>query len=488
MKRIVKAALLTSLAAALPMVMFAQGAAAPAAPAAGGQCQMQDPEYQVYNNANTQTQPAAKAAALEAYLTQFPNSCVKLQTLQTLPQLYVQAGDIQKAIGAADRVLQLDPNDVTTLAQEAYLHYTAASKVTDADASKVPAERQPELDQAASYAQKALAAPKPANVDDATFTKFKEQWYWLLDSYIGFAALNKKDSADAVDAYKKEFAFVEGDPTLAPMLKTPGAASDTYFLATAYYQAQPPDYLNCAFYASRAAGLTQDATMKTQATQIAKYCYHQYHGQTDDQYDQLTQIAKANVTPPADLGTTITPKPTPAQIIAKTLQDTPVDQLATADKEYILQNGTPEQVQQVWDTMKGKTFQFPGMVVVSSTPTQIQAASPAAVVPGQTPTADFTFNMTAPEAVPDLSARATPAQKAAHARAVKKAADEAAAIAAATAVGQTVTLSGTFDSFTPKPFMINLTDGQVILPEAAKKPATKPSPAHRAAPAARRAK
>src|SRR6185437_13726139 len=318
MKRIVKAALLTSLAAALPMMLFAQGAAAPAA---ASQCQMADAEYQVYNNANTQTQPAAKAAALDAYLTQFPNSCVKLQTLQALPSLYVQAGDMTKAISAADRVLQLDPNDVTTLAQEAYLHYTAASKVTDADATKIPAERQPELDQAASFAQKALAAPKPANVDDATFTKFKEQWYPLLDSYIAFAALNKKDSADAEDFYKKEFAFVQGDPTLAPMLKTPAAAADTYFLATAYYQAQPPDYLNCAFYASRAAGLTQDAAMKTQAGQIAKY--------SDHQYDKLTQLAQANVTPPADLATTITPKPTPAETIAGILKTTTPDQLAT---------------------------------------------------------------------------------------------------------------------------------------------------------------
>ncbi len=473
MKRIVKAALLTSLAAALPMVLFAQGAAAPAAGAASGQCQMPDAEYQVYNNANTQTQPAAKAAALEAYLTQFPNSCAKLGTLQALPQVYLQAGDIQKAIGAADRVLQLDPNDVTTLAQEAYLHYTAASKVTDADASKIPAERQPELDQAASFAQKALAAPKPANVDDATFTKFKEQWYPLLDSYIAFAALNKKDSADAEDFYKKEFAFVQGDPTLAPMLKTPAAAADTYFLATAYYQAQPPDYLNCAFYASRAAGLTQDAAMKTQATQIAKYCYHQYHGQNDDQFDKLTQLAQADVTPPADLATTITPKPTPAETIAGILKTTTPDQLATADKEYILQNGSPDQVQQVWDTMKGKAFQFPGMVVVSSTPTQIQVASPGAVVPGQPPTADFTFNLAPPE---ELPAKATLAQKKAYEK-------KQAAIAAAIAPGQTVTLSGTFDSYTPKPFMITMTDGQVILPEAAKP--TKPSPAHRAGPAHR---
>jgi hypothetical protein len=211
---------------------------------------------------------------------------------------------------------------------------------------------------------------------------------------------------------------------------------------------------------------------KTQFTPTAKYCYHQYHGQTDDQYDKLTQVAQANVTPPADLGTTITPKPTPAEIIAGILKTTTPDQLSTSDKEYILQNGTPEQAQQVWDSMKAKAFQFPGMVVVSSTPQQVQVASPAAVVPGQTPTADFTFNMAPPE---DPPAHATPLQK-------KKYEAEQAAIAAAIAPGQTVTLSGTFDSYTPKPFMITLTDGAVILPEAKPepKPAAHHTPPHRA--------
>jgi hypothetical protein len=77
-------------------------------------------------------------------------------------------------------------------------------------------------------------------------------------------------------------------------------------------------------------------------------------------------------------------------------------------------------------------------------------------------TADFTFNMAPPAA-------------AATAAATKKAADD---IAAATAVGQKVTLSGTFDSFTPKPLMIIMTDGAVVL---AKKAPAKP-PVHHTAP------
>ncbi len=86
----------------------------------------------------------------------------------------------------------------------------------------------------------------------------------------------------------------------------------------------------------------------------------------------------------------------------------------------------------------------------------------------QSKTADFTFNMKAPE---EADKKLTPAQAAA----AKKIADET---TAATAVGQKVTLSGTFDSFTPKPIMITMSDGAVVLP---KKTAAKP-PVHHTAP------
>ena len=84
-----------------------------------------------------------------------------------------------------------------------------------------------------------------------------------------------------------------------------------------------------------------------------------------------------------------------------------------------------------------------------------------------------------------------PAQKAAYKtklaaynKAVEAAKTKADAIAAATAVGQTVTLTGTYDSFTPNPIQIIMKDGVVILPKATK-PAAAPvhhtaaHPAHR---------
>ena len=113
--------------------------------------------------------------------------------------------------------------------------------------------------------------------------------------------------------------------------------------------------------------------------------------------------------------------------------------------------------------MKGKSVTLPDALVIESSPTVLKVAVSDDAVNGKT--ADFTFNMA------DL-AEATPKPTAA---AAKKMADE---IAAATAVGQKVTLSGTFDSFTPKPLMIIMSDGAVILP----KKTAKPTPVHHAAP------
>ena len=418
---------------------------------------MADAEYKAYTDAMNQTAPAAKSAAIEAYLTAFPQSCVKLPTLVILMQTYAAANDATKTVDAADRVLQLDPTNLRALTFEVYFRNAQAAALQDA------AAKQAALDQAAGYAQKGLAATKPADISADDFKKLQDAAFPVFYSVIGYDALLKKDSATAIDAYKKELASVPEAQT-----KTPGQyLQDTFYLGEAYYQANPPDYLSCAFYASRAVAYAPDQ-FKSQMAPTAKYCYKKYHG-ADDGYDAVMAAATANLNPPAGFQASVKPAPTPADIIDGIIKTTPdLGTLAVSDKEYILQNGTPEQADKVWQTVKGKSSQFPGALVIASTPTQLQVAISDDAV--QSKTADFTFTMKAPE-----EPTGTAAQKAA----AQKTQD---AITAATAVGQTVTLTGTYDSFTPKPIMITMTDGEVVLPKPTKptKPAAAHAPAHRA--------
>jgi hypothetical protein len=445
---------LTSLAQTAPAPSTGQTPAAPAGQNGAPQCPpMPDAEYKAYTDATNQTNPQQKAAAIESYLTAFPNSCVKAQMLQILMATYSQF-DAAKTLATADKILQLEPNNLQALYAKVFVGRQ------NVDALKDEAAKQSAMDQIAAEAQKGLTAPKPAGMDDAAFDKLKAVAYPVFYSAIGYDALLKKDSATAIDAYKKELAMVPPDAT-----KTPGnVLQDVFYLGEAYYQATPPDYLNCSFYASRAVAYAPEP-YKSQFTPIAKYCYKKYHG-GDDGYDAIMTAATANLNPPEGLFQSIKPAPTPADIVNQVIQTTPdLATLAVSDKEFILQNGTPDQAAKVWDTIKDKSVQIPDALVIASTPTQLQVA--VSDDAKQSKTADFTFNMK-----PQDEAKTAAEKK------------QQAAIEAATAVGQTVTVQGTYDSYTPKPIMITMRDGEVVLPKAATKPAPR-APARRA-PARRR--
>jgi hypothetical protein len=390
--------------------------------AAGG-VQLSAPEYKAYNDALAVTDPKAKAAALEAFLTTYPQSQVKGDVLQLLMLTYSSI-DAQKTLATADRLLQIDPNNLRALTFEVYFRKQSADQLTDA------AAKQSALDSAADYAQKGLAATQPKDMSAEDFAKVKAAATPVFYSAIATAALNKKDTATAIDNFKKELAAVPVEQTT-----TPGPIlQDTYTLGLAYYQSTPPDYVNCTWYTTRAANFAPEP-YKSQMLPTAKYCYKKYHG-ADDGYDAVTAAVATNLNPPA--GFTIKPAPSPADIVAQVIASTPdLSTLAVSDKEFILANGKPEDSAKVWDTIKGKSVQFPDVTVVSVSDTALLVSVSDDAV--QSKTADFTFQLTAPLKTPP-------------------------------AAGDKVTVSGTYASFTPSPIMITMSDGAIVPKTAPKKP------------------
>jgi hypothetical protein len=451
MKKVVVASLLAFAGmACVPGIVSAQtqvnlGSQQPA----GGGVQMPPAEYNAYNSAITQTDPKAKAAALEAYLTAYPQSSVKAAVLEQLMLAY-SAFDPAKTLDAADRLLQVDPNNLRALTFETYFRLTGADSVAD------PTAKQAALDKAADYAQKGLAVTKPAEMSAADFNTLQTQAKPVFYRAIAMAALNKKDGATAVTNFKQELSSVPAADTTkpGPLLQ------DTYFLGLAYLQSTPPDLLNCTWYVSRFVAFAPEP-YKTQMLPTAKYCYKRYHG-SDEGYDAVLAAAQTSLDPPASFS--IKPAPKPEDMAHDLVTSTPeadLPKLAISDREFVLANGKPEDADKVWNTMKGKAVTIPDALVIESSPTVLKVAISDDAV--QSKTADFTFNLKASE-------EKLPAA------AAKKLADDT---AAATAVGQKVTLSGTFDSYTPKPLMIIMSDGSVVL---AKKTTAKPTPTHRPAP------
>jgi hypothetical protein len=414
MKKSVLASLL-ALASVFPgSVSMVYGQAAAAAP---GQITIKDPaEYNEYTNAVGQSAPAAKAAAIEAFLTKYPNSVVKNDLLELLMASYQQAGDMDKTLSTADRLLAADPGNLRALAISVYIEKTQAATKTN------PTDAQPILDKAATQAQTGLNAQKPPAMSDADYQKLKSATAPIFNSAIAQDDENKKDFAGAIAAFTSELKSYS-DP--AQTQSGPGL-NDTYLLGQAYAQQTPPDLKNATWFLTRAAQFAPPQA-KPQIEKAAEYFYNKYHGSMDG-YPAIQTLAQANLFPPdAYNPTPAPPPPSPADLAAQTVASTPdLKTLSLSDQEFILFNGKPDDAQKVWDVLKGHRVQVPGMVI-AATADSVQVA--VTEDNKQSKKADFTINMKTPlKTVP--------------------------------AIGATATYEATFDSYVPNPPMITLNDGE----------------------------
>src|ERR1039457_697130 len=129
---------------------------------------IKDPaEYNTYNNAIGQSDPKAKAAALESFLQSYPQSVVKAAVLDLLIDTYQALNDGDKTVGAASRLLQVDPNNMKAIYVSVFLKKTQCGKTNDAQT----------CDDAAALARKGLLATKPAGISDADWKKLTAGTY-----------------------------------------------------------------------------------------------------------------------------------------------------------------------------------------------------------------------------------------------------------------------------------------------------------------------
>jgi len=387
---------------------------------------IKDPaEYNAYVGAVQQTDPAAKISGLEAFLTQYPNSVMKTQALEILMGTYQQAGNQQKTIDTATKLVAADPSNVRAMALLAYFKRLQAQG-GDPNAKQLLAD-------AKKYGQQGLDAlpkfAKPEGTSDADFQKMKDQMAGIFNAAIGIAALQDKDFPTAVKPLR---VAADGNPQ---------DFSVVYPLALAYLGQTPPDYINGIWFAARAAAV---APPQAQA-QIEKYArsqYVKYHA-GDDGWPQVLAAAKANPTPPA--GFTIKPAPTPAEQAHKMVQDTTPDKMDFATWEFVLSNGSQEDRDAVWNAIKGKAVQMNG-VVLKVSPTQFEIAASSDDIDGKKPDITLNFEDTLP-------AKLIPKE------------------------GASLDFQGEPASYTPNPFMMVMEKGR-LLKAAAPGPTKKP-PVHR---------
>jgi tetratricopeptide (TPR) repeat protein len=424
---------LAATAAAQSAAQPAQQPSQPAAPAAQGQPPaaapvIKDPaEYNAYVGAIKQTDPAAQISGLEAFMTQYPNSVMKVAALETLMQDYQRMNNQQKTIDTATKLVNVDPNNVRALALLAFIDRLKAQG-GDPNAKQ-------DLVDAKKYGQMGLDAlpkfSKPEGTSDADFQKMKDQMTGIFNAAIGIAALTDKDYDTARKALR---AAVDSSPDSQKDFAVVYPLALGYAGPTPPDPKYPPDPLNAIWYAARASVVAPTPQYQQQIEKYAKNQYMKYHGGDDGWTDVLAQ-AKANPTQPANFS--IKPAPTPPEQAHNMVVATPPEKMDFATWEFVLSNGKQEDQDVVWNAIKGKPVQMNG-TVIKATATEFQIAGSSDDIDAKKPDITLTFEQKVP-------LRLIPKE------------------------GASLDFQGEPASYTPNPFMMVMEKGKLLTPTPAKK-------------------
>jgi hypothetical protein len=343
-----KKSLIVLLLAAASVAAQAQAAPAgqqqpaPGAAAPGEQQKkiIQDPtEYNAYVAAVGATDQAQKAQLMESYLQTYPNSVMKEDGLELLLKTYQQLSNTAQIKATAQRLLQINPNNLTALALLSYLDRNQA-QAGGADAATA-------LQEAGQLGTKGLqalqTAAKPEGYTDDQWNGMKSSFRVIYLGSVGHAALQAKDYPTAQQNLKEVVAAQPND------------VNSIYLLALAYLSPKPP-VVDGLFWIAKAAGAAP------QLVPYAKNQYVRYHGGADG-FDEL--LATAKTAPAIPAGFTVAPAPSAADQAADMLKKGTPEKLSFAEWQFILTSGNKQASEAVWTAIKGKPVQLVASVVES---------------------------------------------------------------------------------------------------------------------------
>lgn len=460
MKRIVLAMLLVAAVTAVAQTAPVSSQPAPQPTGTPAQTpppqkkEIKDPaEYNAYVGAVQQKDAPAKISGLEAFLTQYPNSVMKEDALELLMGAYGESNNQAKTLETAQKVLQANPCNLRALA---LLSYTRRAM---AEAGQNAAQNLTEAGQNGEKGLQCLqTAPKPEGTTDADFQKLKGQTAGIFNGAAGMAAYQAKDYAKAQQYLA---AAVAADPPDATSLR------DVYPLALAYLtppacppvaaggdasQPAAPAPAGCSgpekviaglFYIARAASLAQGAG-RDQIAKFGKSKYAKFHGSEEGWTDLMAKTATA--TSPAGITITQFVPPTPAQQAHDLVGSKKVQEMSFAEWQLVLSEGAPDDAEKVWSTLKGKPLQMVAQVLSIDSPKELKLAGSSDDIDAKR--ADIELTMTA--AIPKAS---MPKE------------------------GTDLQFEGTPVSYVPKPFVMTMNEGALLVKAAPKKPPVHKKPA-----------
>jgi tetratricopeptide (TPR) repeat protein len=243
------------------------------------------PEYNAFQAANAEKDPAAKIKDLDDFVGKFPSSTLLQYVYQLYYQTYLQLKNYPKAIEYADKLVAMDKIDPAVVlgALQARVQAFSAMRLNPSapDANDQLAKQR---DAALQGAKLLEAFPKPAaaKMSDDDFAKQKKPGVAFFDSSAGSAALQLKDYPGAVNAFK------------AALANDPANAVSAYQLGLAYLAMNPPQTLDGFWALARAINLKVQDSDKVKDYLKQKLLAYEQPGcdsQVDSQLSELLQLA-----------------------------------------------------------------------------------------------------------------------------------------------------------------------------------------------------
>src|SRR5258708_23341725 len=153
-------------------------------------------EYNTYIAALNTQDPAAKAAAMEAFVKQYPQSVVKMDALDLAMAGYQASNNLAKVEEIANQILQLNPNHIRALA---LMTAISRAKATGGDAAAART--------ASTDCQRGLHAlpswGKEEGMSSAEFAKMRNQMSGQSNPPPAFITFHPKNYPSAQRFYKE---------------------------------------------------------------------------------------------------------------------------------------------------------------------------------------------------------------------------------------------------------------------------------------------
>jgi len=254
------------------------------------------PEYNAFQAANSEKDPAAKLKDLDDFVAKFPNSTLLQYVYQLYYQTYFQQKNYPKTIEYADKLIAMDSVDLSVRLQASLARVQAFPAAFDPKAANASDQLTKQRDAALNGAKLLQQLPKPAPaagaapMTDEQFNEGKKPALAVFNSAAGQADLQLKDYPAAITAFKTTLGF------------TPTDAGTEYQMGLAYLAMTPPQSMDGFWALARAIQMKVQSSDKVKDYLRAKILAYEQptcENLVDAQVSELMQLSASSADLPA---------------------------------------------------------------------------------------------------------------------------------------------------------------------------------------------